>query len=297
MMYVFWDYGGSFISGCKVDRIKDNALLSSTDVNNIIEVLAEKRGEKLNLVGFDACLMSGMEMAQVLSDSADYLLASEEVEPGSGWDYQWLYNIFRDPADGETALDIGREIIDLYPGGFASHDETCKGTDNIWNHAGETTLALTDLREIGGLIDAFDEMAAAMGAFADNEDLSDHFADLGFAISQSAGSAYQENLLDVYDYAQNVVKLYTDGNSSLYDHQNAGDHTECAALYDAARKVSGYFTFNGEPEGVLLSGVGDNPIVYRGRDRQAARGGLSVFRLRSKQRKSRFPPGGHSEVA
>lgn len=276
MMYVFWDHGGAFIAGCELDRIHDE-ILSSADVNEIIDTLRKERGKKLDLVGFDACLMSGMEMAQVLSDSADYMLASEEVEPGSGWDYQWLGNIFRESEGEKTADDIGREIIDLYPGGFASHDETCNGKDNIWNHAGETTLALTDLSKIDGLINAFDDMAAAMGAFADNKALSDHFADLGFAISQSAGSAYQENLLDVYDYAQNVVELYTDGNSSLYDHQNARDHTECAALYDAAQEVSGYFTFDGAPKGVLLSGTGNNPIVYRGRGKQAARGGLSVF--------------------
>lgn len=282
MMFSFWNHGGAFITGCELDENSElkrdsQMILSSADVNDIIDMFAAERREKLDLVGFDACLMSGMEMAQVLSDSADYMLASEEVEPGPGWEYHWLYNIFREPAGGQTAADIGREIIKLYPEGFSSHDGTCGGRDTIWNHAGENTLALTDLSKIGGLIDAFDDMAAAMGAFADNDALSDHFADLAYAISQSAGSSYEENLLDVYDFAQNVEKLYTDENSSLYDHQNAGDHRECKALYDAAQEVSGCFTFNGEAEDVLLEGTGDNPIVYRGRGKQAARGGLSVF--------------------
>lgn len=112
-----------------------------------------------------------------------------------------------------------------------------------------------------------------MGAFADHDALSDHFADLGYAISQSAGSVDLENLLDVYDYAQNVVKLYTDENSSLYGHQNAGGHEACKTLYDAAQEVSGYFTFDGAAEDVLLNGTGDNPIVYCGRGKQTARRG------------------------
>lgn len=282
MMFSFWDHGGAFIFGCEKDENSElkgdsQILLSSADVDDIIDTFAAERGEKLDLVGFDACLMSGMEMAQVLSDSADYMLASEEVEPGPGWEYHWLYNIFREPAGGQTAADIGREIIKLYPEGFSSHDKTCGGADDIWNHVGEDTLALTDLSKIGGLIDAFDGMAAAMGAFAYNDALSDHFADLAYAISQSAGSFYQENLLDVYDFAQNVEKLYTDENSSLYDHQNAEDHRDCKALYDAAQEVSGCFTFSGEAEELLLEGTGANPIVYRGRGKQAARGGLSVF--------------------
>lgn len=282
MMFSFWDHGGAFRRGCEQDEIakladESKTILSSADVNNILDTLMEERGEKLDLVGFDACLMSGIEMAQVLSDSADYMLASEEVEPGSGWEYHWLYNIFRDPAGGQTAADIGKEIIKLYPEGFSSHDETCGKRDTIWNHAGEGTLALTDLSKIGALTNAFNNMAAAMAAFADNDALSDHFADLAYAISQSAGSAYEENLLDVYDFAQNVEKLYTDENSSLYDHQKAGGHKECKALYDAAQKVSGCFTFDDKAEDVLLEGMGDNPIVYRGRGKQAARGGLSVF--------------------
>ena len=282
MMFSFWDHGGAFILGCEKDensKLKGDSqnLLSSADVNDIIDTFAKERRKKLDLVGFDACLMSGMEMAQVLSDSADYMLASEEVEPSSGWEYHWLYNIFREPAGGQTAADIGKEIIKLYPEGDSSHDGTCGGRDTIWNHAGETTLALTDLSKIGGLMDAFDDMAAAMAAFADNNALSDHCADLAYAISQSTGSAYQENLLDVYDFAQNVEKLYTDQNSSLYGHQNAGDHRECKALYNAAQEVSGCFTFNGEAEDVLLEGTKNNPIVYRGRGKQAARGGLSVF--------------------
>ena len=84
-------------------------------------------------------------------------------------------------------------------------------------------------------------------------------------------------MLDVYEYAQNVTALYTDGDSSLNGHQSAADHGECKALYDAAKAVSDYFTFRDTAESILTSGTAKNPIVYRGRGWQAARGGLSVF--------------------
>ena len=109
------------------------------------------RGQKIDLVGFDACLMSCMELAEVLADSVSYLLTSEELEPGNGWQYHWLEALFREgtPADDVTAVDLGKAVIDLYPTDFSTHDVQpdgeslyrseggCDGTDNIWNHAEE----------------------------------------------------------------------------------------------------------------------------------------------------------------
>jgi len=37
----------------------------------------------------------------------------------------------------------------------------------------------------------------------------------------------QENLLDVYEYAENLMALYESDESSLKGHQSAADHTEC----------------------------------------------------------------------
>lgn len=255
------------------------------------------RGQKIDLVGFDACLMSCMELAGVLADSVGYLLASEELEPGNGWQYHWLGALFREgiPADDVTAVDHGKAVIDLYPTDFSTHDVQpdgvslyrseggCDGTDNIWNYAEESTLALTDFGKIDGLIEDFDEMAAAMNAIVRGEAFSDHIADLGYAISRSAGSQNLDNLLDVYEYAESIMALYTDADSNLYQHQSM--HEECQALFCAAGKVSDYFTFDDEEtnaasednSGALLSGTGDNPVLYRGKGAQAARGGISVF--------------------
>lgn len=159
----------------------------------------------------------------------------------------------------------------------------CDGTDNIWNHAEESTLALTDLGKIDALIDDFDEMAAAMNAIVRDEAFSDHIADLGYAISRSAGSQNLDNLLDVYEYAESIMALYTDADSNLYQHQSM--HEECQALFRAAGKVSDYIAFDDEEtnaasednSGALLFGTGDNPVLYRGKGAQAARGGISVF--------------------
>src|SRR5260370_280022 len=44
-------------------------------------------GRKLDVVGFDACLMANTEVAHQLKDEADFLVGSQEVEGGAGWPY------------------------------------------------------------------------------------------------------------------------------------------------------------------------------------------------------------------
>jgi len=44
-------------------------------------------GIKFDFIGFDACLMATVETALTMSQYGDYLIASEETEPGVGWYY------------------------------------------------------------------------------------------------------------------------------------------------------------------------------------------------------------------
>ena len=48
-------------------------------------------GTPFEVVGFDTCLMATIDTAYAFSDIAKYLVASEEFEPGCGWNYTvWL---------------------------------------------------------------------------------------------------------------------------------------------------------------------------------------------------------------
>lgn len=45
---------------------------------------------KLDVVGFDACLMGMVEVAYALRDVTNYMVGSEMVEPGDGWPYNTI---------------------------------------------------------------------------------------------------------------------------------------------------------------------------------------------------------------
>ena len=100
--------------------------------------LAAAGVESVDLLGFDACLMATYEVASVAARHADFMLASQELEPGHGWDYGALSILLENP--GASPVDLGRSILD----GFAAQAESA-GTDE------DITLSLLDLGRMGEL--------------------------------------------------------------------------------------------------------------------------------------------------
>lgn len=67
---------------------------------------AALNGERLDIIGFDACLMAMVETSYALRDVAAYLVGSEELEPGPGWKYDdVLAAIVANP--GQDAKTLG----------------------------------------------------------------------------------------------------------------------------------------------------------------------------------------------
>lgn len=50
-------------------------------------------GHNVDILGMDACLMQMAEVAYELKDCVDYIVAAEEIEPGTGWPYDKFADI------------------------------------------------------------------------------------------------------------------------------------------------------------------------------------------------------------
>ncbi len=132
MALIFWDHGGGSVSGYGYDEKFSSS--GSMDLAEIDEALTDG-GVKFDFVGFDACLMATTETALMLTKHADYLIASEETEPGIGWYYTGWLNKLSDNSS-LSSLEIGREIIDDFVDTCA---RKCAGQS--------TTLSIVDLAE------------------------------------------------------------------------------------------------------------------------------------------------------
>ncbi len=130
---ILWDHGGGSISGYGYDEKYASA--GAMDLAELGRALTDG-GVTFDFVGFDACLMATAENALMLTQHADYLIASEETEPGIGWNYtRWLTALSQDPA--LPTLELGRILVDDFTDTCA---EKCPGQP--------TTLSVIDLAEL-----------------------------------------------------------------------------------------------------------------------------------------------------
>jgi hypothetical protein len=76
------------------------------------------KGKKLSLLGFDACLMSMLEVATITKKYAHIMVSSQEVELGTGWDYNRVLTPFLHGAVEPTVL--AKNIVLSYQSAYHS---------------------------------------------------------------------------------------------------------------------------------------------------------------------------------
>ncbi len=106
---ILWDHGGGPLGGYGYDELAGK-MMSLPAITDALDDSPFGKGKKLEVLGFDACLMGTAEIAYAFRDYADYFIASQEIEPGFGWDYSFLANLIY-CEDGD---DYGKIVIDSY---------------------------------------------------------------------------------------------------------------------------------------------------------------------------------------
>ena len=134
---IFWDHGGGSVSGYGYDE--KNPRSGSMSLSGINKALKDG-GVKFDFIGFDACLMATAETALMLNSYGDYMISSEETEPGIGWFYTgWLNQLSKNTST--STLEIGKTIVDDFVSTCA---QKCRGQ--------KTTLSVIDLAEFSNTV-------------------------------------------------------------------------------------------------------------------------------------------------
>lgn len=144
--FIFWDHGGGVLGGVSYDEKYFMESLSLSAINRVFDEVCSSDEPVFDLVGFDACLMSTVDTARAISDEARYMVASQELEPGNGWNYKGIYTAFAENPKIEAA-ELGVIICDSFMEGCEEF-----GTEM------ESTLALIDLSKTEGLFKAFEKL-------------------------------------------------------------------------------------------------------------------------------------------
>ncbi len=203
-MAVFWNHGGGSAAGVAFDELFDNDCLS---VSDLTEGLAAA-GTPFDVIGFDACLMATLETAAAIAPYGRYLVASEETEPGGGWDYTaWLTALCDNPQ--QDGLALCTEICDSYLQKCVNEDE-----------GDLVTLSVTDLTAIESLLDAFDAMAAEMTGITEDITTYQQFVQGVRRAENYGGNNDTEgytNMVDLGDLAVNTKSVLSDTAITVLD--------------------------------------------------------------------------------
>ena len=111
-LLVVWNHGAGFRSPRRDIGYDDFG--SSLDMPEI-EVALKRAGitnaNRLQVVGFDACLMNMVEIVHHFAPQVEFIVGSQQTEPGDGWPYN---KVLRQAKDAQTADDLAKGIVKEY---------------------------------------------------------------------------------------------------------------------------------------------------------------------------------------
>ncbi len=205
---VLWDHGNGPLIGYGKDMLHEDDSLTLMEMKEAMEASPFK-DKKLAFVGFDACLMSSLELALTWSDYANYMVASQEIEPAFGWNYSFLKDL--GTSDTESFL---KNLTDTYL-------TTCldyyldRGYDQR-----DTTLAAIDLSKINVLKDSVEALSKKATADVENKYslLVEHRVNTRALGRATTGSEY--DLIDLFDMAEQLKATYPDEATAVQNALN-----------------------------------------------------------------------------
>ncbi len=150
---ILWNHGGAMRGVCYDEKKNDDCLTDNEVKSAVTGALnnAGKSGQKLEWIGYDACLMQVQDIAEMNSAYANYMIASEESESGYGWDYDtWVDNLYAK----DTTPNILKAIVD----GFISENGGTSSSSN------DQTLSYLDLSYASAYKTAWENMASQLSS-------------------------------------------------------------------------------------------------------------------------------------
>ncbi|MCR4666484.1 MAG: hypothetical protein K5657_04220 [Desulfovibrio sp.] len=120
---IIWDHGGGGAGRFAVDGNFGNAM-TVKDLRDALESVmeADAKVPPLDIIGFDACLMASLEVATACYGFSDYLVASQNIEPGVGWNYTAFLSALAANTD-MAPEDLAKHICDSYLSGCKEAEE------------------------------------------------------------------------------------------------------------------------------------------------------------------------------
>lgn len=123
--------------------------VDTIELGGVTEAIKNHLKKNLEVLAMDACLMSNFEVAAQVRDHVEVIVASQELEPGTGWHYTDLLGQMRAHQGDLTAEAFGTLAVDSYMAGYEGSAE-------------DLTLCAVKAAGVTGLATAVDALALAL---------------------------------------------------------------------------------------------------------------------------------------
>jgi len=150
---IFWNHGGGMRGVCYDEKKNDDVLKNSEIRSAVSGALSNcgMSGQKLEWVGYDACLMAVQDIAVTNAQYFNYMVASEESEAGYGWDYDtWVDDLY----SKKSTTTILKAIVD----GFIADNGGASSS------SGDQTLSYMNLSYAEAYKTAWENLASQLNS-------------------------------------------------------------------------------------------------------------------------------------
>jgi len=197
--------------GFGIDETSNDDLLTLEELDTAFLEAKQKTGILgFDLIGFDACLQADIQTVYIMKNYGKYMVASEELEPGFGWNYSDFLSYLVNNPD-ISSLDLAKKICDSYKAFFDLSSDS-----NIQNQGGGITLSVIDLENVSQLETAIDGFGSALKNYVLNG--RDYWLEVAWAkegVENYGGVNY--SAVDLY----HLSKLMMDKTSDAYLRERA----------------------------------------------------------------------------
>jgi len=126
-----------------------HSYLSNQKIDYALKQICKKFNRKFDIIGLDACMMQMVELGILLQPYTNYMVSSQEVELGAGWNYKYILRPFAEQA--LSPADLSKHIVQCYQKvyGRITHDYTLSAANlnelprlaNVINKTGKILIS------------------------------------------------------------------------------------------------------------------------------------------------------------
>ena len=253
MGLILWDHGSGSINGVCFDEQYDYDSLTLGELDHALNQVYDQMTDRFEFIGFDACLMSTLETANVLTPYARYMYASQEMEPGSGWDYTSLLNNLAANPDQDGA-QLGEKVCREY------YDHCA---DYGFGSQRSATFSIIDLSKIDDVLISMNE---AFRVVYEQGDLGDVTRAVLEADSFGGNSVIEgySNMLDLGNMLDQLSGYGQEVRDALQTLQSCVLYTMNGRLHKNASGLSVYYpvSIQGSEELKIFSQICPSNYYY-----------------------------------